>query len=174
MGGATRLYGEALIFDLPNNSTFYLLPVTRDPSGPLLEFYEHVLLLTFGLKTSVGSLSDSDLQRLKAAKGRVPLNAPGRLPVIAAFKDESDPKTIFQIDPTQIDLTFPGVKFVGIDIEITTDEITENVRRRLPWLNGFSGEQVFDRYGPGRNVPYRDRPLGYLVTNDQFFGNGSR
>jgi hypothetical protein len=174
MGGATRLYGEALIFDLPDKSTFYLLPVTRDPSGPLLEFYEHVLPLTFGLKTSVGSLSDSDLQRLKAAKGRVPLNASGRLPVIAAFKDESDPKTIFQIDPTLINRTFPGVKFVGIDIEITADEITENVRRRLPWLIGFSGEPVFDRYGPGRNVPYRDRPLGYLVTTDQFFGNGSR
>jgi hypothetical protein len=174
MGGATRLYGEALIFDMPNKLSFYILPVTRDPSGQLKGFYEHALLHTFGLKTSVGSLSDNDLKRLKAAKGRVPLSAFGRLPAMISFKSEDDPKTIFEIDPSEIGAIFPGVRFLGIDIEVTSDDITEKISGRLTWLRSSAISQLFDRYPPGGNKSDRDSPIGYIIVKAHFFGSGSR
>ena len=179
-GGSTQLRGEALIFDLPGGKAFYILPRVRDPSGSIIEFYEHALLKTLGLKTSVGSLSDPDLERLKSAKGRVPLNAWGRLPTIVAFEDEKNPKTIFEVHPWKFDHTFPGVRLldqvfpdvrlVGLDIEITQDPLTEKLQDRLPWLNGWMTEQLFERDGPGRNRAYRDRPIGFIINREHFFG----
>lgn len=43
-GGATRLYGEALIFDLPGNRTFYILPVWREKSGGLSQVWQGAVL----------------------------------------------------------------------------------------------------------------------------------
>jgi len=178
-GGSTQLRGEALIFDLPDGKTFYILPWSREKSGSLNQFYEHVLLKTLGLKTSVGSLSDADLERIKAARGRVPLNAWGLLPTIVAFENEKNPKTIFEVHPWRLEYTFPGVrlmeqdfpkiKFIGLDIEITEEPLTEKLRDRLPWLGLWAPAEVFEREAPPVG-PMRDAPIGLIITKTHFFG----
>jgi hypothetical protein len=69
--------------------------------------------------------------------------------------------------------SFPGVRFISLDIEITDAPVTEVLKQRLPWLDNKTGETVFDRDPPGKRRPLRDRPLGYKIVEDHFFGIGS-
>ncbi|MCZ8179687.1 MAG: hypothetical protein O9309_11735 [Rhizobium sp.] len=173
MGGSTTLYGEALIFDLPAGlGTFYLLPRWRGADGGLNQVYEQGVLSTLGIKSSVGGLKDSDLELLSNARGRKAFDFFGHMPTIVVFQDETNPKSIIEIGRGEFATIFPGAEFVGLDIEITTDPVTDQLTQRLPWLD--AREQVFDRDPPGRQRPDRDIPIGFMITKSHFFGNGSR
>ena len=180
-GGSTKLLGEALIFDLPNGKSLFILPWARDPNGGLRQFFEAALPRTIGIKHGVGSLSDDDFARLKTASGRFLVFEKGGLPALVAFDDETNPKTIFEIAPSSkypdfpgvrpIGEVFPGVRFIGIEIEITDAAITKKLGERLTWLNTPSTTEVFDRVHGKR--AYSDRPIGLLITTTHFFGLGS-
>jgi hypothetical protein len=172
MGGSTTLYGEALIFDLPKGlGTFYLLPRWRGEEGSLNQVYERGVLTTFGIKNSIGGLKDSDLELLSSVRGRKAFNFFGHMPTIVVFKDEAKPKSIREVGRGEFGTIFPGAEFIGLDIEITTDPVTDQITQRLPWLN--TREEVFDRDPPGRQRPDRDIPIGFLITKSHFYGNGS-
>jgi hypothetical protein len=176
-GGATKLYGEALILDLKGRGTVFMPPIRHHDRTELMQIYEDGILLTFGVRNSIGGLADEDFARLRQAKGRrpfsfAPLNPPLRLPVFVAFRDEKIPNTIYEVDPLHMDSFFPGVRFVSLDIEITDAPVTQVLKQRLPWL--ASPSQLFDRDPPGKQRDYKDRPLGYKITYDHFFGDGSR
>jgi hypothetical protein len=173
MGGSTTLYGEALIFDLPAGlGTFYLLPHWRGEEGSLNQVYERGVLKTFGIKNSIGGLKESDLELLSSARGRKAFNFFGHMPTIIVFHDETKPKSILEVGRGEFRKIFPGAEFIGLDIEITADPVTDRLTQRLPWLNARG--QVFDRDPPGHQRPYRERPIGFLITASHFFGNGSR
>jgi len=170
-GGSTRLYGESLIFDLPNGKTFFVLPLWND-GGSLSRVFEGAVLQTFGIDSSFGTLKDEDFAKMKAASGRKPFKYSGHMPAFVVFRDVTQPKTIFELQPYKLEQTFPGVKFVGLDIEITDAPVTKKLRQRLPWLD--AGKQVFERRAPGDQRRARQFPIGYLITRAHFFGNGSR
>ncbi|WP_195909451.1 hypothetical protein [Rhizobium tubonense] len=134
-GGATRLYGEALIFELGGKGTIYIhLPLEHPSHSSLSQAYEYGILTTFGIKDSVGGLSNADFDTLRNASGRrrFRLYDNSRLPTFVAFTDENNPKTIYEIDPQDIGAYFPGVRFTGLDIEITDEPVTKKLRQR--WL----------------------------------------
>ncbi|MDR9776349.1 hypothetical protein RJJ65_27625 [Rhizobium hidalgonense] len=171
-GGATRLYGEALIFELGGKGTIYILPIQHDPNNSLTQVYEYAVLTTLGIKNSVGSLSEADFAVLRSATGRYPFKLKTtRLPVIVSFKNESDPKTIYEIRPSEIGRYFPGVQFAGLDLEITTDRISYKLRKRLPWLNTtVEPREIFPRDPPGVSRPRDELPFSYMITPADFFG----
>jgi hypothetical protein len=176
-GGATRLYGEALIFDLGSKGAIFVLPIQHDPNNDLAQVYEEGVLTTFGIKNSIGSLSTADFETLRRATGRRSFRyyKTNRLPVIVSFKNEHDPKTIFEIQPGEIGRYFPEVKFTGLDVEITTERITSRLRDRLPWLDMTTAPgKIFPRDPPGVSRPRRELPFGYMITPADFFGDGSR
>lgn len=175
-GGATRLYGEALIFDLGGKGTVYILPIQHDPNNSLTQVYEDGVLASFGIKNSIGSLSEADFATLRHATGRRPFKLKtSRLPAIVSFKSETDPKTIFEIQPGEFGRYFPGVQFTGLDIEITTDRFTYKLRERLPWLDTTAApRRIFPRDPPGVLRPHRELPFSYMITPADFFGDGSR
>jgi hypothetical protein len=174
MGGSTTLYGEALIFDLSDDDTFYMLPTWLNNNGRFSGIYEPGLLTTLGIKNSVGGLEDADLQRLVEASGRIPFNWYGRRPTMVSFRDEQVPKTIFEVTASNISQHFPGVTFTGLDIEFTEAPVTRLLRKRLSWLNLPSRTELFERDPPGALRPSWDKPLEYKITQSSFFGNGSR
>ena len=171
-GGATQLYGEALILDLKGGGTVFLLPVWYHEKTELVQLYEFGILRTFGVKNSVGGLEDDDFARLRQAKGRKPLSP--RLPLFVAFKDEKIPNTIYEVDPQHMGSAFPGVRFIGLDIEITDAPVTKVLKQRLPWLDRNNRLSGFDRDPPGKLRAEKDQPLGYKISYNSFFGNGSR
>ncbi|ANM16453.1 hypothetical protein AMK06_CH01525 [Rhizobium sp. N541] len=175
-GGATRLYGEALIFDLDGKGTIYILPTQHDPNNSLTQVYEDGILATLEIRNSIGSLSDADFASLRSANGRYPFKLKtSRLPVIVSFKNENDPKTIFEIQPGEIGRYFSGVQFTGLDIAITTGRLTYKLRKRLPWLDTtIAPRKIFARDPPGALRPYRELPFSYVITPADFFGDASR
>jgi hypothetical protein len=178
-GGATKLYGEALILDLKGRGTVFLLPVRHHNKTQVMEIYEHGILLTFGVRNSIGTLKDEDFARLRQAKGRrplsfAPLNPPLRLPAFVAFRDEKTPNTVYEVDPQNMDSSFPGVRFISLDIEVTDAPVTKVLKQRLPWLDRDNRLAGFDRDPPGKLRAERDRPLGYKISYNSFFGDGSR
>ncbi|WP_190237637.1 hypothetical protein [Rhizobium sp. R634] len=71
-GGATRLYGEALIFDLGGKGTIYILPIQHDPNNSLTQVYEDGVLTTLDIKNSIGSLSEADFAACAVQRGGIP------------------------------------------------------------------------------------------------------
>jgi hypothetical protein len=175
-GGATALKGEALILDLKGRGTVYVLPYAHDPTGSLIPVYEEGLLSSLGIKHGVGTLSNEDFDRIRRARGRIPfrIGNPPRLPAFVAFRDEKDPKTIYEVDPKNLGQAFPGTRFVDLDIEFTDAPVTNVLKRRLPWLDNPNHEQRFERDPPGQQRAYKDSPIGFKITTDHFFGHRSR
>jgi hypothetical protein len=145
----------------------------------MAQIYEFGILLTFGIRNSVGTLADEDFARLRQAKGRRPfsfalVDASTRLPVFVAFRDEKTPNTIYEVDPQRMGSSFPGVRFISLDIEITDAPVTKVLKQRLPWLDRDNRLAGFDRDPPGKLRAEKDLPLGYKISYNSFFGDGSR
>ncbi|MDM9646339.1 hypothetical protein [Rhizobium sp. S163] len=170
-GGATRLYGEALIFDLPGGRSFFILPIEHLKTGELNQVWETAVLRSLGVKNSVGGLSDDDLHVISQASGRLPFQYFGRLPAFVSFRDERQPKSIFEINPVALDKTFWGVEFKSLEIETTNEPVSDRLRSRLPWLNAEG--QVFERPKSGL-ASSSDPFIGHHITKAHFFGDGSR
>jgi hypothetical protein len=173
--GGTTLKGEALIFDLKGRGTVYVLPYAHDLSGELGQVYEYGVLNSLGIENSIGSLSSQDFDRVRQARGRIPFQNgnPTRLPAFVAFRDEKNPKTIYEVGPRNFGQSFPGVRFVGLDIEFTDAPVTKVLKQRLPWLKNRNDDELFDRDPPGRLRAARDTPIGFKISTFHFFGLGS-
>ncbi len=175
-GGATRLYGEALIFDLGGKGTVYVLPIQHPDNAISTQVYEYGILTSFGITNGIGSLSEADLTTLRNARGRHPfkLYKTTRLPAFVTFANESDPKSVYEIRPSELGQHFPGTKFTGLDMEITEDPITSKLKDRLPWLKAARDPKIFPRDPPTARRPYSQLPLSYMLTPADFFGDASR
>jgi len=176
-GGSASLKGEAVILDLKGRGTVYVLPIQLDRNGSLSEVYQGSVLASFGVHSSIGSLEPDDLQRLRAAQGRVPLfifTKKYGVPLFVAFHDESNPRSIYQVDPDHLDAAFrSGVHLIGIDLEVTDAPITHVLVQRLPWLR-YPLAIDWEREPAGSRRPMKEWPLGFKITAEKFFGNGSR
>jgi hypothetical protein len=171
-----RLYGEALIADVGGRRTIYILPIQHPPKSSLAQVYEYGILSTFGIKNGIGSLTDADFAKLRDASGRKPFRLYGttRLPVLISFTDESDPKTIFEIQPSEVGRYLSGVRFLSLYIEVTDEPVTRNLRARLPWLNSVNATEIFPREPRAARRPNSELPLSHMMTRARFFGDGSR
>jgi hypothetical protein len=177
-GGASTLYGEAMILDLKGKGTVFVLPVAHVPSGSLLSMYEDGILSTLGISGGIGVISDESFAKLRDAKGRMPFfngrrNLPTELPAFVAFRDEKVPRTIYEVDPRNMGRSFPGVRFISLDIEFTDAPVTKVLKQRLPWLVNAFKDVGWDRDPPGKLRPAKDTPIGYKINYERFFGNGS-
>ena len=159
-GGSTTPHGESLIFDLPHGTTFFVLPIWEGKDGSFGGVFEGAVLKTFGIDSSFGTLTDEDFAKMKALSGRKPFKYYGHMPAFVSFRKETQPKTIFQLQPYKMEQTFPGVKFIGLDIEITDAPITTKLRQRLPWLD--AGKQVLNA-----NQPATDSATPSSLQNSQ-------
>ncbi len=172
-GGSAKAQGEALILDLKGRGTVYVLPYEHHlPSGTLIEMYKGGLLDSIGVTHGIGTLSSEDFDRIRQARGRIPFRGPGnppRLPAFVAFRDEMNPKTIYEVNPKDFGQSFPGVRFVGIDLEFTDAPVTNVLKQRLPWLDSPNSEILFERDPPGQMRPDSDLPLGFKITKNNFF-----
>jgi hypothetical protein len=176
-GGAYKLYGEALVLDLPGKGTVYMLPTYLQPTGSLSEVHDYGVPHSLGIKNSFGGFTDEDFAKLRAIKGHFAYTlspAPSsELPLFVAFRDERVPRTIYEVKPMEMASYFPGVRFISLDIEITDEPVTDVLKKRLPWLVGPYKKIAFDRDPPGKHRPERDLPVGYKIVYEHFFGNGS-
>jgi hypothetical protein len=151
----------------------YVLPYAHHlPSGALIGVYTDGLLRSLGINHGIGTLTSEDFDRIRQSRGRIPfrgLGNPPRLPAFVAFRDEKNPKTIYEVDPKNFGQSFPGVGFVGIDVEFTDASVTNVLKQRLPWLENPNNEVRFERDPPGQQRALVDEPIGFKLTTDLFF-----
>jgi hypothetical protein len=137
-----RLEGEALYIDLgPGKRPLIALLTnqlhpkygdkerwTRD-GGPRTDF----LLRLYGETPS----RDSVLKNvLRLARLRGPhVIGPTELPDLVTFANVNDPKSVIEVDASDLEATLgPGIKWREITLESTDDPVTKGIEAKLPWL----------------------------------------
>jgi hypothetical protein len=168
--------GEAVAIDVGNQrSTIYLL---RNGSSGSAEF-PYIVLNCFGVMQGA---ADSDWIK---ALADVPIRqkcilTPGTLekkkimPLVVAFRDETVPKSIFELTQQNFQEAF-GVKawFAELQLERVDDRtpLDRNIDKRLPWLNQipFDGThfRMLDPHVP-RGMPASEATLAQSATDYYF------
>jgi hypothetical protein len=165
--------GEAVVLELAGKGTVYVLSMvmTDDGSGT-------GSIWTFQVPRAVGitgGVHKEDLVKCKELQGRFQFN-PGTkgtvLPVMVAFKDESDFRSVYRVLPEDFSKHFgAGVKFLGVEFEVTDEPVTEVLAKRLPiLLKPFPKQRSDALHKPdGRLKPSREWPFEYRIGAKTFF-----
>ena len=150
------LKGEAVILDMGSGRTAYFL----------LKDYVHDILRGYDIAPSAGSVDETSFAKLRAASGviEVPRN---RYPKIAAFRDEADPTSVYEVDADDFAAAFgAGAALVSLTLEIVDEPMTETIQGRLPWLDSQIGGRLVDI--PGRTIAAKDASFGQLLRHSDF------
>jgi len=75
----------------------------------------------------------AEVRELAGLRGVRPV-APGHYPAIAWFDDIANPRTLHSVLAGPGDAVLPGVRLLGMTVEITDAPVTRQVRPLLPWL----------------------------------------
>lgn len=147
--GGAKVRGEAVIVDLPGGQTLFALLSSangRFDYAGRLELWptmpEH-----YGLDPEQ--------------------KADWVLPMLVTFRNVNDPTSIEKVDPTDLADSFgEGVKLKRIAVEVTVDEVTTGIEKRLSWLPNYYGQQFSgDRYQALEN---KHKGLSAFITAGAF------
>ena len=149
-----RTYGQAPFVDLRDGR--YLFSVLSDPFGQMT-MYETVLHVLRYPETRP-PLADADASSFDQASQTKPSGVvrPADYPMLVTFGDVRDPKTVTEVDPTNLAASFGA----GYDFRRMTLDVVDMDE---PLTAGF--ERKFEAIARA-DRPFRDRPLGALRTSD--------
>lgn len=138
--------GEAVAVDMGSRGTLFLTLTSS-----VRMFPENVFRRT-GLFASLPKEEQSDrisllnfLADQPGAKAALECAAPynGECPYFVRFRDISDPMSVEEVDPKNLAASFgPGVHLRRVSIEITDDDITKGIRKKLLWLDRLEGNYL--------------------------------
>jgi len=75
-----------------------------------------------------------DVRRISRMRGPRKI-APTDLPDLVTFADISDPNSVIEVDPENLQATLgPNITWNEITLEMTDEPITAGIRTKLPWL----------------------------------------
>ena len=143
MAMSMKLKGEAVILDMGRDRIAYFL----------LKDYAPDLMTHHNIRLPP---SEEDFEKLRTTSGVIDVPRK-RYTTIAAFKDEADPTTVYEVDPDDFAASFgPRVKLTGLTLELVDEAATDKIQGRLPWLVTGSLKPL---KGPGNT----GRPLDDLT-----------
>ena len=158
-----RMSAEATIVDVGRRDALFILPVD----------YLDRILRAYNIAPSVGSAGEMTVEKLKAARGEVgyeetQFERRRGLPLIAAFRDESDPASVYEVDPENMAATHgSGARLIGVSIEIVDPEtpITSEITKRLLWLDLDDNNSLIQ---PAAYLTNESAELGRRITSRSF------
>jgi hypothetical protein len=163
--------GEALVLELAGRGTVFMLPMVMFNDGLNSSgiWYGQVGDAV-GIK---GGHQREDLPKIETLTGRFkffPMVKGATFPLLVAFKDENEFRSIYRLEPEKFSEYFgAGVKFVGVEFEITDEQVTKVLAKRLPILL----EKDRDPVDPAlRKVRYVDLPFNQKIGQNSFFAIG--
>ena len=143
-GTTFKLKGEAVAVDLPGGRTLFAL-LRGEMQGNSAAYQTRLLLeaLNAGAEASEAvEVEGLNLMQVRAAAKRagVSLTLPERLyPLLVTFADTTDPKSVEKVDPGNLAAGFgPGVRLRRITVEVTDEDVTTGIEKRIPWINHLS------------------------------------
>jgi hypothetical protein len=163
--------GEALVLELAGRGTVFVLPMVMFNDGLSSSgiWYGQV-----GDAVGIrGGHQREDLPKIETLTGRFkffPMVKGATFPLLVAFKDENEFRSIYRLEPEKFSEYFgAGVKFVGVEFEITDEQVTKVLAKRLPILL----EKDRDPVDPAlRKVRYVDLPFNQKIGQNSFFAIG--
>ena len=146
-GGSTRTSGDAIVVNLGGGKTLLLLLAHRNERGIDLDEINYVALRAFG-----AAGQRAVFRRMDRVKGSVPV-AGSVLPVFVIFSDASDPATMREVKPGDVEATLgAGIRPKGVSVEVVPNgwwpldfggvfgvPVTRGIALRLPWLTQPDG-----------------------------------
>lgn len=148
-GTMQKLRGEALYLDLGSGTrpliallTSQLHPKsskewrwTRD-AGPS----DNLLTPLYGVAISEGLIDYAS----KISRMRGPHKiTPSDLPDLVTFADINDPKSVIEVDPSDLQATLGSkIAWYEITLEITDEPVTTGIKAKLPWLPAYFGKML--------------------------------
>lgn len=134
---AVKDVGEALVVD-PGEGRSAVFVLLNDREGS--KEFPFIVLRCFGIKSASDPEWPAALRSIPLGK-KCTLSAGGLdriMPLVVAFRDEMDPKSIFEVTPASYRDAF-GVdaRFVELTLERADEgtSLDDGIDRRLPWLN---------------------------------------
>ena len=157
-GGCAPGTGEAVYVDLGKGERPLLAIRTwgQDKKRNRLNWVEcipalHTLLRRFGVNEPPTDLMQQ-VRLLKQRQGQVLELTPDDLPLLATFEDVKDPSSIIAVDPDDLRASLQQtVSWHRITVEVTKDEVTRTIEKKLPWLPAYNGKFLDGTKG-GRHV----------------------
>lgn len=177
-GVYTRVAGEAVAVDLGERGVLFVLlkDIERErpfsaASGMWFASADNIVQSAFPrIKGEEGKWGLALAMRRYAQGGESRELRPDQLPLLVRFRDKADPKTVEQVDPTNLEPQFgPGTRLTRATIEtvpagwfplnvsgltfprwLTGDPVTIGIRRLLPWLSQDPGSRLVAATGSAR------------------------
>jgi|GEM_PF-1150456 len=188
-GGTSKTWGEAMVLDFGTRGRVYMLTASlNEQAMGFSEVYAPVLLQTFKIKASTGSLKKKHIAELKTVAGRHKLetlfvfsanNSNDLVPAFVGFRDEKNPNSIFTIGKDEFPKHFKdAIRFRSLDVEITDEPITSGiVTDYLTWLEPWLSDRTIAPFEilTGTSIPpRRDWELRWIMHPSFFFTKGNR
>jgi hypothetical protein len=146
------LSGEAVAVDLPDGRVLFALLTGADgvDYAALLPGYHMGWLSPEGIAQGPVPLWPNTLSTVSRARGAA------AAPMLVTFGNLRDPMSVTEVDPANLSAQFgEGVRLRRITVQVTDDDVTEGIERRLVWL------RPDQPYEPDPNF----RPEGIPVGN---------
>jgi hypothetical protein len=165
-GGLGTVRGEAVAVDLPGRRTLYALL----PSDTMdVDYVWRIPMLAFmgrwGIATPEAErqfavmLADRTTRVLprQFPEAYTGYNPPG-YPLLVTFTDRRDPMSVVRVEPDALAASFgAGVALRRITVQITEDEVTEGIERRLAWLGEYPEPRLDSAYTDSTNPSLSQR-----------------
>ncbi|MCJ8158552.1 hypothetical protein [Sphingomonas sp. LaA6.9] len=163
-----KFNGEAVAIDLPGRGTLFALSEGRSPEGfyrgaevrmaPEALFRDELTRERAGHRGKTLQRHEK-LREISNMAGRAKsLHCPevfnpvpslvhepwSDCPFMVRFRDIRNPASVEAVDPADLAAAFgKGVKLQRIVIQITRDEVTGGIGKKMPWLEQWAGKRVY-------------------------------
>lgn len=140
-----RAYGEAVAVDLPGGKTLYALLLS---AGGDVNWATRVVPFLSPDEDDENPLDDVLLMEGKQELPRLwpPVGHLGErpaYPMMVIFGDEADPTSVALVDPDGLAASLgEGISLRRLTAELTDDEVTTGIEKRLEWLPNYYNKQL--------------------------------
>jgi hypothetical protein len=150
--GSRYLNGEAVAVDLPGGRTLFALLTSASNH---VDYAKSLPSQVMGWGSEEG-LQDGVLElwpRVPVKPHENPKYAvPAHLPMLVAFRDIADPKTVEKVEPANLAAHFgAGVRLKRISVEVTGEPVTTGIDERLKWLGPHPEPRLDSSYKGSTN-----------------------
>lgn len=153
-----KVTGEAVVAEIKPGK--YLFALLKAPTGFIGDPGKNLAYAVIKAQKTGGYVSTAEtIERVMALPVGEPLPLPpDAWPLMVTFDDITDPRTVRQVDPDNLEASFgPGVNLEAVTLEVTGEPITEGqVAKAIPCVSAGKGCTWH-----GLDVPY-GHPLSDL------------
>lgn len=129
-----RTRGEAVAVDLPGGQTLFALLPDSSLTQAVLDPEWKNDWVDSAKRISSGDTPEGPIA-MTGGKQTDRFAKPVGYPMLVRFRDIADPKTVEEVDPANLAASFgAGVRLRRITLQVTDEDVTEGIEKRLVWL----------------------------------------